>query len=105
MSEIHGENIPEDKVEITEEEHLCLMDGQCNGKVIASEQGRPILTDIPPPTEAEALAISNAEILRQIQDLETTLQPRAMRDMLLYEDITRLLDLEEQIIDLRAQLQ
>lgn len=50
-SEIHGDNIPADAVEITEEKHVALLEGQSQGKIIsADENGYPILTDPPKPT-------------------------------------------------------
>lgn len=55
--EIHGDNIPEDAVEITTEEHAALLEGQSQGKLIqADANGRPVLVDPPPPTEAELVA-------------------------------------------------
>jgi hypothetical protein len=49
-SEIHGDNMPADVVEITTEHHAALLDGQSNGKLIAfNEAGYPFLTDPPPP--------------------------------------------------------
>lgn len=54
--EIH-ENIPKDAVEITEELHKELLEGQSNGKVINSdEKGHPILVDPTPPTYEELVA-------------------------------------------------
>lgn len=48
---IHGDNIPHDAVEITDEEHRALIDGQSTGKrIVADENGRPILADPPAPT-------------------------------------------------------
>lgn len=48
--EIHGDNMPEDTVEITAEQHSNLIEGQSNGKVITSDtNGRPILQDPPAP--------------------------------------------------------
>lgn len=48
---IHGDNIPADAVEITNEEHQALLDGQSQGKIIkADKNGKPILKDPPPPT-------------------------------------------------------
>jgi hypothetical protein len=45
----HGEDIPTDAMEITEEEHTALMQGQSEGKQITpGSDGRPILTDPPP---------------------------------------------------------
>ena len=48
--EIHGDAIPSDAVEITDEEHGELMAGQSAGKVITADaNGALVLTD-PPPT-------------------------------------------------------
>lgn len=55
--EIHGENIPEDAVEISEQRHLDLLSGQSEGKrIIAGKKGLPELAD-PAPASAETLAI------------------------------------------------
>lgn len=52
--DIHGENIPKDAVEISDELHASLIVGQSAGKVIsADESGVPCLTDPPPATEEE----------------------------------------------------
>jgi len=56
-SEIHGDNIPADAVEITEAEHAALLEGQSQGKrIVADENGRPILQDPPPPTAEQIIA-------------------------------------------------
>lgn len=45
-TEIHGENMPFDVVEITAEQHSALIEGQSDGKVITSDgNGFPILID------------------------------------------------------------
>ena len=52
--EIHGDNIPADAVEITVEEHQTLLEGQSQGKrIVADENGYPVLTDQPALTAAE----------------------------------------------------
>lgn len=49
--EIHGDAIPADAVEITEENHAALLAGQGRGKIImADATGHPVLTDPPPPS-------------------------------------------------------
>ena len=49
--EIHGDNIPADAVEITNEEHAALIEGQSQGKRIAAdENGYPTLQDPPKAT-------------------------------------------------------
>lgn len=53
-SEIHGDNIPADAVEITAEQHAAMLQGQSEGKQItADENGFPILVDPPKPTVDE----------------------------------------------------
>ena len=47
--EIHGNNIPDDAIEITSKEHAALLAGQAEGKrIVPDEQGRPVLADPPP---------------------------------------------------------
>lgn len=59
---IHGANMPTDVVEITDEEHAALLEGQYQGKMIDfDEAGRPFLADPPPPAP---LTISEIEQLR-----------------------------------------
>lgn len=54
---IHGAKIPADAVEITEDEHAALLDGQSHGKLIqADANGRPVLVDPPPPTPEQIIA-------------------------------------------------
>lgn len=55
--DIHGDNIPKDAVEITEEWHKELLEGESSGKIITSnENGYPILVDPTPPTHEELVA-------------------------------------------------
>lgn len=54
---IHGANIPNDAVEITETEHVTLLAGQSAGKVImADNNGNPILSDPPELTAGQIVA-------------------------------------------------
>lgn len=69
-TEIHGDNMPEDVVEITAEEHAALLSGQSSGEIIlADESGRPILQDPPPMTEEQ---MREAEIARDKSYLAST---------------------------------
>lgn len=53
-AEIHGENIPDDAVEITEEQHAALLDWQFVGKVISADNdGNPVLVDPPRPNAVQ----------------------------------------------------
>lgn len=46
LVDIHGDDIPDDVVEITDAEHKALLDAQSVGKVITADaQGRPITVD------------------------------------------------------------
>lgn len=59
---IHGDNMPEDVVEITSEEHAALLEGQSQGKLIDFyEASCPFLTDPPPPSAEQIQAQANAE--------------------------------------------
>ncbi len=73
---IHGANIPPDAVEITDQQHADLLNGQSAGKVITADaNGNPELTDPPAPT-ADQLAAS----ARQKRDgLITAIQWRLSR--------------------------
>lgn len=56
--EIHGAAIPAGAVEISDEEHAALIEGQAAGRIIAAgSDGRPVLLERPTLTEAELLAI------------------------------------------------
>ena len=51
---IHGDNIPADAVEISAEEHSALINGQSQGKrIVADENGFPMLVDPPKLTAAD----------------------------------------------------
>lgn len=58
--EIHGDNIPTDAVEITDEYHAELMDGQSAGKIIDWSGSTPVLTDIPLPSNEELASIARS---------------------------------------------
>lgn len=60
---LHGEGIPPDAVEISDQEHADLITGQSVGLIIsAGPDGRPLLQDRPAPTEAELLAIERQQM-------------------------------------------
>lgn len=63
LPEIHGDAIPSDAVEITADEHSALLEGQSQGKrIVADENGYPVLQDPPPLTLDEAKAAKLTEI-------------------------------------------
>jgi hypothetical protein len=57
-ADIHGDNIPSDAIEITNEVHAALLDAQSQGKRIQSDlEGRPIAVDhVPTDDELTATA-------------------------------------------------
>lgn len=61
-TEIHGDAIPSDAVEITTEEHQALLSGQSEGQVISSDaSGKPMLTPPAAPTEADLKRLATSE--------------------------------------------
>lgn len=67
-TETHGDNIPADAVEITQEQHAALLQGQSEGKVIAAdENGYPFLVDPPQPTADQLADTARAERDRLIE--------------------------------------
>ena len=65
LREIHGDNIPADAVEITDEEHAALMDGQAQGKqIVAGKGGKPTLADqqTPEPQAPRAVTMRQARL-------------------------------------------
>ncbi len=70
---IHGDNIPEDAVDITSEQHAALLEGQSQGKIIsADENGYPILIDPPPPTTEKIVAGFVTAIQKHLDDFAKT---------------------------------
>lgn len=56
-ADIHGDGVPSDAVQVTEEEHATLLAGQSAGQVIKSgADGRPVLEEPPPPTAEQLQA-------------------------------------------------
>lgn len=60
---IHGNNIPADAVEISNEDYRALIDGQSAGKrIVADAAGRPVLVDPPPPSQDQIISAFTAQI-------------------------------------------
>lgn len=54
---IHGDSIPGDAVEITNDEHASLLQGQSEGKrIVADGEGHPVLADPTAPTQEQVIA-------------------------------------------------
>lgn len=96
--EIHGEDMPPDVVEITDEDHAALLDGQNKGQVIAADKkGFPVLVAAPAPTAQQA-------IQAQIAALEASVTPRRIREAVLGTDGGWIAGVDSQIKSLRAKL-
>ncbi len=62
---IHGNNVPKDAVEISNDEHMALLEGQASGMLIVPDVGGyPLLQDPPPPT-IDQLAADKLDDLEQ----------------------------------------
>lgn len=95
---LHGDNVPDDVVEVTDERYAELFAGQSEGKYIEpSSDGLPVLVD-PPPLAA------NDQIKHNIQALEATITPRRIREAILGIDSGWLANVNSQIATLRASL-
>lgn len=66
---IHGASIPADAVQITDAEHQALLNGQSAGKrIVADNNGYPMLADPPPPTAEQLRATAVADIEQRRDD-------------------------------------
>lgn len=103
--DIHGQDgIPSDAVEISDELYAVLLAGQSAGKLIAFDDGSgaPVLRD-PPALSADVLnARRKAEIDVALIDIDRR-KVRAITDFLLNADNSRLVALEAEAAQLRAE--
>lgn len=61
--EVHGQNIPQDAVEVSNAEYAQLFEGQSNGKcIVADADGKPILADPPPEAAGDIRKRAIAQI-------------------------------------------
>lgn len=74
--EMNGDAIPDDSVEITDEEWGALLDGQSQGKLITSDKkGRPILKDYPAPTSKQLIEMAEVEKAKLIAIATVAINP------------------------------
>ncbi|QDJ35821.1 hypothetical protein CBR67_03675 [Bordetella hinzii] len=84
--DIHGEAIPDDAVEVTEQEYAALMDGQATGKVIvADSDGRPILAT-PTLTPEEIQNQKVALVQKYMDDAARALRYDSIANAITYAD-------------------
>lgn len=71
--EIHGDNIPPDAVEISDDQHAALIAGQSSGKIIAANKnGMPVLVDPPAPTAEQIIAGYTTEVQARLDAFAKT---------------------------------
>ena len=99
----------QNKVELTDAEHIALIDGQSTGKVITWEAPdyKPKLKEAPKPTKNELAEQRKQAILSELADIDakTTRPLRAvLSDTGTKEDKAKLAELEAQSHVLRTEL-
>lgn len=68
-TEIHGSQIPDGAVEITDEQHAALLVAQASGKRIEGDvSGAPVAVDPPAPTSEQTIAALSAQIQKRLDD-------------------------------------
>lgn len=60
---MNGDNMPNDRYELTKEEYDALRKGLSEGKTIDMSKNEPVLIDMPPPSGEEAKQIAKEEAL------------------------------------------
>lgn len=79
LQEIHGNNMPDDVVEISEGEHTELLAGQAGGKRIAADPtGHPTLVHLPLDDSPEAIARTIANRRYQAETAGTVVNGMAL---------------------------
>lgn len=70
-AEINGENIPDDIIEITAEQHEALLEGQASGQCITcDENGLPCLCDTPAPSTEALLERCKSRAKKLLQETD-----------------------------------
>lgn len=88
------DSIPPDAVEVTEDEHAALLNGQASGHQITGDaNGNPIL--VAPP-------VKPLTVLQQISVLEAQVTPRRIRDAVLTGDKSFIQEIDYKIAALRV---
>ncbi|MEA9415963.1 DUF4376 domain-containing protein [Aeromonas caviae] len=65
VAEIHGNNIPDDAVEITAKEHTALLQSQSKGKqIVADDSGHPLVLDPQQPARTTESMLAEVAVKR-----------------------------------------
>lgn len=74
--DIHGDNIPSDAVEISDEDWESLLDGQSSGKVIGADaNGKPELQDPPALTQQQQIDAASETKSNLMQSATNAIAP------------------------------
>lgn len=74
--DFHGENIPDDAVEITYDDWQSLINSQSTTKMIASDdRGYPIIVDRPSPTPEQLITINSEKKTALIAEATVVISP------------------------------
>lgn len=74
--DIHGDKIPSDAVEVTEDLHRQLMDGQMAGnEIVPDKNGRPVLLAQKKPDDIQLAARARAERTDKLYSCDWTVLP------------------------------
>jgi hypothetical protein len=85
--EFHGDAIPADSVEIADEEYEALKAGNAAGKrIVADENGRPVLSDPPPLTPAQIEAQKVAVVQKHMDDAARALRYDSIANAVTYAE-------------------
>lgn len=103
-TDIHGDAIPDDAVDVTHERHRELMTAQAAGLVIrAGVDGAPVAQQPPPASPEQIAAARKVQIQADLKSIDDR-KVRALTDALLNNDTSRLQSLETQAAALRLEL-
>jgi hypothetical protein len=72
-SDVQYASLPDDLVEVTDDDYQALLEGQTAGKrIVADESGRPVLQDPPPPTVEQVIAQYTSMVQARLDDFAHT---------------------------------
>lgn len=61
LHDVHGDSVPADAVQVTDDDYQALMEAQSTGKrIVAGDAGQPIAADPPPLTADQLLQLNTA---------------------------------------------